>query len=103
MPTHSYSIVLRDVSWSDIGAAVDEVEQLDSDDSIDLHITHDTSGGTLDDGTSYETETLFSARYDYVLGEGDTALDDFASKLSEVPALPSDIAQLSDSIKRRGS
>ena len=103
MPTHSYSIVLRDVSWSDIGNAVDAVGQLDSDNSIDLHITHDTSGGTLDDGTPYETETSFAATYAYALGEGDTTLDDFASKLSQVPALPSDTARLTNDIQQRGS
>ena len=102
MPTHSYSVVLHDVSWSDIGNAVDAVENLDSDGSINLHINHDTSGGTLDDGTSYETETSFTAKYQYSLGDGNVSLDDFASKLSQVPALPSDTVRLTETIQQRG-
>lgn len=102
MPKHSYSVVLRDVSWSDIGNAVDAVKQLDSDDSIELLIRHDTSGGTLEDGTTYQTETSFSATYTYALGDGDTALTDFSTKLSQVPSLPDDSATLKTEIKERG-
>ncbi len=102
MESHTYSIILRDVSWSDIGNAVDAVKQLDNDDSIDLRIRHDTSGGTLDDGTTYQTETSFSATYSYALGNGDTALTDFSTKLSQVPRLPDDSATLKTEIKERG-
>jgi hypothetical protein len=102
MESHTYSIILRDVSWTDIGNAVDAVKQLDSDDSIELLIRHDTSGGTLDDGTTYQTETSFSATYSYALGNGDTALTDFAMKLSQLPPLPDDSATLKTEIKERG-
>jgi hypothetical protein len=102
MPTHTYSIVLRDVSWSDIGNAVDAVEKLDSDNNTDLHIRHDTSGGTLEDGTKYATETSFRATYNYTLGNGQTALEEFASNLSQVPPLPDDATQLTDTIRQRG-
>jgi len=102
MPTHTYSVVLRDVSWSDIGNAVDAVEQLDSDGSIDLHIRHDTSGGTLEDGSEYATETSFRATYNYTLGNGQKALEGFARQLSQVPPLPDDEMQLTDTIQQRG-
>lgn len=102
MQRHNYSIIIRDVSWSDIGNAIDSVKQLDSDDSIELLIRHDTSGGTLDDGTTYQTETSFSATYSYALGDGDAALTDFAMKLSQLPPLPDDSAMLKTEIKERG-
>lgn len=102
MQTHSFSTVLYDVSWSDVGSALDAVERLDSDGNIDLNVTHDTSGGRRDDGTTFDTETRFSARYNYALGDGAVALDTFASQLSEVPALPSDTSALKDRIRQRG-
>jgi hypothetical protein len=102
MQTHSYSIVLRDVSWSDIGSALDAVQKLDSDDNIDLQARHDTSGGTLEDGTVYQTETVFTAKYSYPLSvKGQTAIDDFAAKLSQVPAFPDDTTQLAETIQQR--
>jgi hypothetical protein len=101
MQTHSYSTTLRDVSWSDIGNALDAVKQLDSDDNIDIQVRYDTGGGTLKDGTSYQTEAVFTARYQYALGDGQTALDAFAKKLSQVPSLPDDTAQLADAIQQR--
>jgi hypothetical protein len=101
MQTHSYSTILRDVSWSDIGKSVDAVEQLDGG-NVDLRIVHDTSGGTLDDGTTFQTETVLTAEYAYSLGDGQTALDAFANKLSQVPALPSDVNSLASEIKERG-
>jgi hypothetical protein len=101
MQTHSYSTTLRDVSWPDIGKSIDAVNQLDSGE-VDLHIVHDTSGGTLDDGTVFHTETVFTAEYQYSLGDGQSALDDFANKLSQVPALPSDVNSLTSEIKERG-
>lgn len=101
MPRHTYSDTLTDVTWSDIGNALDAVRQLDTDDSIELSVRHDTSGGTLDDGTAYETRTVFTASYEYELGEGQTALNDFAAKLSQVPPLPDDDSSLATAIRQR--
>jgi hypothetical protein len=101
MPTFSYSQVLRDITWSDIGGALDAVQSLDSDNNIDLRARYDTSGGELEDGTVYQTEAVLDATYHYQLGDGATALDDFAGKLSQVPPLPDDKTQLKDTIEQR--
>jgi hypothetical protein len=102
MQSHTFSTVLYDVSWTQIGDAVDAVKKLDSTDSIQLRVTHDTSGGERDDGAAYQTETVLSVEYEYQLGEGQVALDDFGKKLSQVPALSSDAATLKTDIKQRG-
>jgi len=101
MPTHTYSTVLYDVTWTDIGQAVDSVQQVAAVSGVDLRVAHDTSGGTMEDGTTYNTETTFTATYEYALGSGDVALNELADALSQLSHLP-DKQTIRSDIKARG-
>lgn len=102
MPTHTYSTVLYDITWQDIGNAIDSIDTVDSLTGVDAQARYDTSGGTRDDGTTYDTEAVLTMRYDYSLGDGQTALEEFAAGLADVPALPDDTATLKTEIRSRG-
>lgn len=85
MPTHTYSTPLYDLTWSDIGNALGAVQDLDSKDAASVQARFDTSGGTREDGTSYTTEAVLSVTYEYTLGNGQTAAEELAALLADVP------------------
>lgn len=95
--THSYSTVLFDVTWEDIGNSLDAVDSLDSPNEVDIRASFDTSGGELEDGTTFETQAVLNTSYEYELGNGATSLDEFAEALSQVPLL-GDKATIKESI-----
>jgi hypothetical protein len=98
MPTLTFSDVFYDLTWKDVGEMLSMSEDMES---MDCRVTHDTSGGTRSNGTEYGTETVFSAEYEYQLGDGQVSLDGFTQKLSQVPALPNDVSALKSEIKQR--
>lgn len=101
MPNHTYSTVFRDISFSEVGTALDTIQKIDAISGVDIRATYDTSGGTLDDGTTYNTEATVTLTYDYSLGNGDVALDNLANALSRLDQLP-DKATIRSEIKARG-
>jgi hypothetical protein len=102
MPSHSYSTVLYDLTWQDIGDAINTVEQLDGISGVALRATFDTSGGTLEDGTEYQTEATLTATYEYELGNGDAALTELANAISQLSVVDTSVSQLEYEIKQRG-
>jgi len=101
MPQHTYSTVFRDVSFSEVGTALNTIQKIDAISGVDIRAVYDTSGGTLDDGTTYDTEATVTLTYDYSLGDGDVALDNLANALSRLGRLP-DKATIQNEIKARG-
>lgn len=95
--THSYSTVLFDVTWEEIGNSLDTVESVDSKNEINIRASYDTSGGKLEDGTTFQTQAVLNVSYEYELGNGETSLDEFAEALSQVPLL-GDKATIKESI-----
>lgn len=101
MPQHTYSTVFRDISFSNIGTALETIQTIDAISGVDIRATYDTSGGTLEDGTTYDTEATLTVTYEYSLGNGDVALDNLATSLSNLGQLP-DKSTIRDEIKARG-
>jgi len=99
---HTWSTTLYDISWQDVGAAVDSVENLDSLDGVSISARYDTSGGTRDDGTTFRTEAVVTVTMEYSLGGGDVALESLANALSNLSVINKSVPQLKTEIKARG-
>lgn len=99
--THTWSTTLYDISWQDIGTAVDSVESLDNISGVSISARYDTSGGTREDGTAYDTEAVVTVTMEYPLGAGDTSLDSLATALSNLSVVSKSVPQLKTEIKAR--
>ena len=99
--THTYSVTIRDITWTDIGDAIDSVNNLDSISGVSIQARYDTQGGTLDDGTTYSTEAVLTVSKEYDLGEGDVALDQLATALSGLSVINKSVPQLKTEIQAR--
>jgi hypothetical protein len=96
MPTHTYSEVLYDVDWQAIGEMLSASGDMAS---MNCRVTYDTSGGTLSDGTTFETEARITAEYEYTLK--DEPLQKFAKQLTGIPRLPDDQTELEKDVRDR--
>ena len=100
--THTWSTTLYDISWQDIGNAVESVESLDNVSGVSISAKYDTSGGTRDDGTPFSSEAVVTVTMEYPLGTGDTALESLANALSNLSVVSKSVPQLKTEIKARG-
>jgi len=100
--THTWSTTLYDISWQDVGTAVDSVENLDNISGVSLSARYDTGGGTRDDGTTFNTEAVVTVTMEYSLGDGDVALESLANALSNLSVINKSVPQLKTEIKARG-
>lgn len=101
MPTHTYSNTFYDISWQDVGDSIDTIDQIDSVEGLSIIATFDTSGGTKDDGTVYNTHAKITAKMNYSLGEGSVMASDMADAISQLSVISKTKSEIETSITER--